>query len=134
MNWIILHFYNSASRVSACCYMETLAICNYNNFKTLLNPIYDELKLLKENTCILLMNNTNKWFYCALECDVNYKKELDQQWTLTNNVIDSEYDTYSLKECEILKRRGKWQLMNHNIQHLHVSMNTRMKQSIYVIC
>ncbi len=82
---------NSPVRLRPVCYMETPAICNHNNIKRLLNPIFDYLQLLKENTCVLKIKNGDKWYGCALQCDVNYKKELDKQWKLHNKVKESDY-------------------------------------------
>jgi len=44
-----------------------------------------------------------------LQCDWDNKERLDNQWSSNNNVINSDYDTYSLDD-----------LIYHNINKLYV--------------
>ncbi len=98
-------------------YLETPAICNAINIKKLFNKFYGTLKLLKGNFCVLLIEMGNKSFCCILQSDWDNKDGLDKQWCSNNNVVDSDYNTYSsnnVGDCERLKRRTKWNLMYYN--------------------
>ena len=77
---------NSSKRRRPLAYMERPAIENTNNIFKLLGPLRENISLLKDNSCVLIMENIeNKNKNCIiLHCDENWKHSLDYQWAQQN--------------------------------------------------
>ena len=111
---------NSAKRRRPCMYMETPAVETTKNLIKLFDPIRNNIALLKDNSCFLLIKDTHNmiWNCALLHCHWNWKVRLDSEWTNTH----SDINTYcaSMRDCEILKRKTNWNLMNYIITKIYV--------------
>ena len=106
---------NSPKRRRPVAFADPPAIESYHNVNKLLEPIRDELTLLKDNSCVFRIGND-----CAiLKCAMNKKMDLDiWRRQITRCPLNSFPKT--MAECEMYKHNIRWNLINHNIDKLYI--------------
>lgn len=78
----------------------------------MLNPIHDQLLLLKDNCCALIIRIGTQSHCILLTPDVEWKSKLDNDWIQTQKTDIYKLPT-NMRECEELKPKSNWNLMNY---------------------
>ena len=127
---------NSAKRRRPVAYAEANATESNHNIKTLLSPYISEVKLLKDNCSVLVIQKGDEYRCCVLTCNIDQKYELDDMWRVRNN-LSYFHQPKSAKEAETCKRQSNRNLVNYNCEKLfafegkHTSDSVRLSQEIY---
>ena len=100
---------NSAKRRRLIASAKAPAIESSHNLNVLLEPIKPELKLLKDNASILKIKSECGYSCAIITCDIQYKYQLDNEWSLRNKILTTTSPSTMKKQRYInVKRIGIW--------------------------
>ena len=120
---------NSPKRRRPIAFAERPAIESVYNVSKLLEPMMNELLLLKDNSSALLIGNE-----CAIiTCFTDNKYGLDQ-WKRQQTGVNLLEFPKSMLEAEELKRKSHWNLSDYNTDKLYIldiSLNAIITASMY---